>query len=180
MCDKRRKKSEIASDFPDYLFEEGFTEEDVTWDPEIRETPEELDVRATKVLDVIFDNDEEQCTSRTLSLRAVTYKKTTFPVISITSHHGFIDAFLRVCGHRPWALPTGGEYLYAPIWEGGTDSSTRCHTNCLESRATNAELNAHYSTIHNVCTTRLPNPCTSSRRQRRDGVILAFYIPNPE
>ncbi|KAI9574307.1 histidine phosphatase superfamily [Boletus coccyginus] len=91
-CDKRRKKSEIANDFPDYLFEEGLTEEDETWDPELRETYEEVDIRAKKVLDMIFDNDEEQ-------------------FISITSHHAFIDAFLRVCGHRPWALPTGGEYL---------------------------------------------------------------------
>jgi len=88
-CDKRRKKSEIATDFPDYPFEEGFTEEDETWKPEDRETLEELDIRAKKVLDMIFDNDKEQ-------------------FISITSHHGFIGAFLRVCGHRPWAPSTGG------------------------------------------------------------------------
>ena len=66
-CDKRRKKSEIANDFPDYPFEEGFTEEDETWNPEDRETPEELDIRAKKVLDMIFDNDKEQCMSRTFS-----------------------------------------------------------------------------------------------------------------
>jgi len=40
----------------------------------------------------------------------VTHRRMTALVISITSHHAFIDAFLRVCGHRPWALPTGGEY----------------------------------------------------------------------
>ncbi|KAF9226835.1 phosphoglycerate mutase-like protein [Gyrodon lividus] len=88
-CDKRRGRSEIQKDFPEYLWEDGFTEEDETWDPEIRETPEELECRATKVLDMIFDEDKEQ-------------------FISITSHHGFIDAFLRVCHHRPWDLPTGG------------------------------------------------------------------------
>ncbi|KAF8437205.1 histidine phosphatase superfamily [Boletus edulis BED1] len=91
-CDKRRKKSEIASDFPDYPFEEGFIEEDEIWDPDVRETFEEVDVRAKKVLDMIFDKDEEQ-------------------FISITSHYRFIDAFRRVCGHLPWDLPTGGEYL---------------------------------------------------------------------
>ncbi|KAF8138873.1 histidine phosphatase superfamily [Boletus edulis] len=88
-CDKRRKKSEIASDFPDYPFEEGFIEEDEIWDPDVRETFEEVDVRAKKVLDMIFDKDEEQ-------------------FISITSHYRFIDAFRRVCGHLPWDLPTGG------------------------------------------------------------------------
>ncbi|KIK96134.1 hypothetical protein PAXRUDRAFT_826291 [Paxillus rubicundulus Ve08.2h10] len=88
-CDKRRRRSEIQEDFPEYLWEDGFAEEDETWDADIRETPRELDCRATKVLDMIFDKDEEL-------------------VISITSHHGFIDAFLRVCVHRPWDLPTGG------------------------------------------------------------------------
>lgn len=52
--------SEIVNDFPDYLFEEGFTEEDETWHPDIRETNEELDVRAKQVLDMIFNNDKEQ------------------------------------------------------------------------------------------------------------------------
>jgi len=88
-CDKRRKMSEIANDFPDYVFEKGFTEEDETWDAEVRETIGELDVRAKKVLDMIFDDVEEQ-------------------FISITTHHRFIDAFLRICEHRPWDLPTGG------------------------------------------------------------------------
>ena len=64
-CDKRRNKSEIAKDYPDYPFEDGFTEEDEAWDVEVRETPGELDVRAKKVLDMIFGNDEEQCMSPT-------------------------------------------------------------------------------------------------------------------
>lgn len=109
-CDKRRQRSEIANDFPDYPFEEGFTEEDETWDPEVRETCQELDVRAKKVLDMIFDNDKEQCMSRHFH-GLVADSMLTDPVISITSHHAFIDAFLRVCEHRPWALPTGGTYL---------------------------------------------------------------------
>ncbi|KAG9317783.1 histidine phosphatase superfamily [Chiua virens] len=85
---RRRKKSEIERDFPDYPFEQGFTEEDECWDPDTRETPEELDARAKKVLDMVFDDDGQ--------------------FISITTHHGFIEAFLRVCNHRPWKLPTGG------------------------------------------------------------------------
>ena len=38
-------------------------------------------------------------------------QKDDFLVISITSHYGFIGAFLRVCEHHPWVLSTGGEYL---------------------------------------------------------------------
>ncbi|KIJ69810.1 hypothetical protein HYDPIDRAFT_77920, partial [Hydnomerulius pinastri MD-312] len=88
-CDQRRTRSQIHEDFPDYLFEEGFTEEDELWSPESRETHADLDRRARKVLDMIFDKDEEQ-------------------FISITSHGGFIGAFLRICNHYPWSLPTGG------------------------------------------------------------------------
>ena len=67
-CDKRRKKSEIAGDFQDYLFEQGFAEEDETWNPDVRETYEQLNVRAKKVLDMIFDNDQEQCMSEMFSV----------------------------------------------------------------------------------------------------------------
>lgn len=59
--------SEIASDFPDYVFEKGFLEEDEPWDPDIRETFGELDIRAKKVLDMIFNDDEEQCAFETFS-----------------------------------------------------------------------------------------------------------------
>jgi len=88
-CNERRKMSEIAKDFPDYPFEKGFAEDDETWDPDLRETPEEIDVRAKKVLDMIFNDDEEH-------------------YISVTSHVMFINSVLRVCEHRPRRLPTGG------------------------------------------------------------------------
>ncbi|KAF9226834.1 phosphoglycerate mutase-like protein [Gyrodon lividus] len=88
-CDKRRKRSEIHEEFPETLFEEGFTEEDLLWEPDHRETHADIDRRARNVLDMIFDNDEEQ-------------------FISVVTHGGFIGGFLRVCDHRPWILPTGG------------------------------------------------------------------------
>ncbi|KAF9236216.1 histidine phosphatase superfamily, partial [Melanogaster broomeanus] len=89
-CDKRRTRSEIHKAFPETLFEEGFAEEDLLWDAGCRETHADIDRRARNVLDMIFDNDEEH-------------------FISITTHGGWVGGFLRVCDHRPWILPTGGQ-----------------------------------------------------------------------
>ncbi|KAF8138803.1 histidine phosphatase superfamily [Boletus edulis] len=88
-CDKRRTRSDIQAAFPEYGFEEGFTENDQLWKANSRETYEDIEVRARCVLDRIFQNDREQ-------------------FISLTAHGGFINCFLRVCHRRPWILPTGG------------------------------------------------------------------------
>lgn len=88
-CNKRRRRTDIQRRFPDYLIEDGFTEDDELWRPDVREPHDDIDIRARTVLETIFKNDEEQ-------------------VISITSHLGFIRAFLRVTGHADWPLPTGG------------------------------------------------------------------------
>ncbi|KAF8550479.1 phosphoglycerate mutase [Imleria badia] len=88
-CDKRRTRSEIREAFPEYTFEDGFTEADLLWRPDYRETHADVDRRVTSVLDAIFQNDREQ-------------------FISIMTHGGFVGGFLRVCLHRPWFLPTGG------------------------------------------------------------------------
>lgn len=88
-CDKRRTRTYIHETFPEYLIEDGFTEEDALWKPDVRESWDDVDVRAKAVLDMIFENDEEQ-------------------YISITAHSGFINACLRVTDHPLWALPTGG------------------------------------------------------------------------
>lgn len=88
-CDKRRTRTYIHETFPEYLIEDGFTEEDALWKPDVRESWDDVDVRAKAVLDMIFENDKEQ-------------------YISITAHSGFINACLRVTDHPLWALPTGG------------------------------------------------------------------------
>jgi hypothetical protein len=60
-CDKRRPKSEVQSEFPNVVFEEGFEEEDVVWTP-VRETKENMERRAKLVLDRIFeDNLDDTC-----------------------------------------------------------------------------------------------------------------------
>ncbi|KAA1468584.1 phosphoglycerate mutase-like protein [Dentipellis sp. KUC8613] len=88
-CDKRRTRSEIQLDFPRFIFEDEFTEEDLLWTPE-RETKASAEVRARSVLDKIFENDVEDT------------------IVSITAHGGIINALLRVIGRGNYTLPTGG------------------------------------------------------------------------
>lgn len=88
-CDRRRTLSYIRKAFPRFHVEPGFSEEDVLWDPDVRETKLHLGARAKHVLGQIFDNDNE-----------------TF--ISITAHGGIINGFLATVGRPPYALPTGG------------------------------------------------------------------------
>lgn len=57
-CDKRSPRSKIEKDFPNFVFEDGFVEDDELWTTE-RETYEHLDGRARKVLDRIFVDDTD-------------------------------------------------------------------------------------------------------------------------
>lgn len=67
-CDRRRSRSDIQAAFPEYHFEEGFTESDRLWTPHYRETHDDIDRRAKHVLDMIFQNDREQCGCCLISL----------------------------------------------------------------------------------------------------------------
>lgn len=58
-CDQRRSRSFIHERFPTFDFEEGLTEEDELWDPEIRETKAQVAKRARDVLDYIFQKDTD-------------------------------------------------------------------------------------------------------------------------
>ncbi|KDQ16130.1 hypothetical protein BOTBODRAFT_130372 [Botryobasidium botryosum FD-172 SS1] len=88
-CDKRKTKTYISQTYPNFDFEEGFTEEDLLWDPDVRETDAEFAVRARAALDVIFTADSSK-------------------YISITCHGGAIRNILSVIGHREYVLGTGG------------------------------------------------------------------------
>lgn len=79
---------EIAAEYPLYRFEEGFREEDTLWDPRIRESNEERNLRLHSLLDDIFATDDS------------TY-------ISLTAHSGAITSILEVLGHRKFQLMTG-------------------------------------------------------------------------
>lgn len=75
-CDRRSSKSVIAKAYPDWQFEEGFSEEDKWWDAELRETNEAMDRRLRQGLDEIFSTDQKTW-------------------ISISSHSGAIGSILR-------------------------------------------------------------------------------------
>lgn len=104
-CDKRSSKTQIQARYPDWIFEDGFTETDELWSSTLRETNEAVDQRTKLVLDDILLND-----------------KHTF--VSISSHSGQIGSTLRgmsshasinfidfkvdpVLGHREFKLNTG-------------------------------------------------------------------------
>ncbi|KAJ5609017.1 hypothetical protein N7528_009584 [Penicillium herquei] len=87
-CDRRSKASEIKADFPEYQFEAGFSEEDLLWDPKIREADEDRDARLTEFLNDVFATDENI-------------------FLSLTAHSGAITSILNVVGHRPFRLQTG-------------------------------------------------------------------------
>jgi broad specificity phosphatase PhoE len=87
-CDRRSTATEIAEEYPSYHFEDGFTDEDLLWDPKVRESNEDRNKRLRSLLDDIFATDES------------TY-------ISLTAHSGAITSVLEVLGHRKFALATG-------------------------------------------------------------------------
>ena len=88
-CDQRSTKTVLAERYPEAVFEEGFKEEDELWDAHHRETDEEIDGRIRGLLDDIFGNYGGE-------------------VVSFTTHSGTITSLLRVLGHRPFRLVTGG------------------------------------------------------------------------
>lgn len=86
-CDKRRTRTWIQENYPSYQIEDGFAEQDELWKSDVRETQEEHSVRINKVLQDIFENDEEV-------------------IISLTSHSGAIRALYAAIGHREvWVSP---------------------------------------------------------------------------
>lgn len=86
-CDKRRSRTWIQENYPSYQIEDGFAEHDELWKSDVRESLDEHAVRIKKVLQDIFDNDEEV-------------------IISLTSHSGSIRALYAAIGHRDvWVSP---------------------------------------------------------------------------
>ncbi|TAQ91405.1 hypothetical protein B7494_g189 [Chlorociboria aeruginascens] len=87
-CDRRRSKSYIAERYPEYVFEDGFEENDPLWRKNESESPSAQDERSKRLLDNIFENDSNTW-------------------ISFSSHSGEIMSLLRVLGHREFSLGTG-------------------------------------------------------------------------
>ncbi|CAK3735647.1 Hypothetical predicted protein [Lecanosticta acicola] len=100
-CDRRSTKTLISTNFSEWRFEAGFTERDELWEVDHRETAEEHDVRTRAFLEDLFGMEDEEDSGREGKEDGMVY-------VSLTSHSGAIASFLRVLGHREFALPTGG------------------------------------------------------------------------
>jgi hypothetical protein len=108
-CDKRNTLTYIKGAFPQFELESGFTEEDQLWEPNSRETKEQAEHRAKKVLDTIFQNDKDAaCTYNIQWISSMLSGERGHAGISITAHGGIIHAFLRCMGRPKYPLPTGG------------------------------------------------------------------------
>jgi broad specificity phosphatase PhoE len=88
-CDRRSTRSYIAKRWPRYNIEDGFSEEDKLWTPDLRESISALEHRLRELLDDVFEHDDNTW-------------------ISMTAHSGTIMAILSVVGHRRFPLQTGG------------------------------------------------------------------------
>jgi broad specificity phosphatase PhoE len=87
-CDERSSRTWIASNYPDYIIEPGFTEKDLLWRADRWETDEEHVARKQRVLDDIFATDSN-------------------PFISFTVHSYAIAAILALVGAKPFRIREG-------------------------------------------------------------------------
>ncbi|KAF7303948.1 F-box domain-containing protein [Mycena indigotica] len=99
-CDKRHPKTHIQQRFPQFDIEDGFSEEDELWEPDMRETADHAAERARLVLEHVFAQDRDSL------------------FISVTAHSGIINGFLRALGRPRYVLPTGGDrfLLVRPVF----------------------------------------------------------------
>jgi hypothetical protein len=105
-CDHRRSRSYIASLFPEWEIERGFSEEDELWNGVTAETPAAQDVRSKGALDEMFERTDG---------------KDLF--VSVTAHSGEIASLLRVLGHRAFSLKTGA---VIPVLVKASKASGKC------------------------------------------------------
>jgi broad specificity phosphatase PhoE len=101
-CDRRRSRSWIQSNFPQFSIEPGFAEEDELWRPDVRETLEEHAARVEAFLDDVFAND-------------------VVSVISVTAHCGTIEALCHVTGHPTVHSAPGSIFPFLIKAEGVSD-----------------------------------------------------------
>ncbi|KXJ87664.1 histidine phosphatase superfamily [Microdochium bolleyi] len=81
-CDRRRSRTWIASQYPEFEIESGLTENDELWTADKMETPEHVAGRMTRMLEAVFEHDKEA----------------TF--VSFTMHSGAIFALHKAVGHE--------------------------------------------------------------------------------
>lgn len=104
-CDKRSPQALIAQRFPFAHFESGFTGEDQLWKPDFRETDDMIQARATLAFGQIM---QTECDLKYSESRSIHEHLDSSPVISVTTHSGFIRNLLEVLKHKPIEISTGG------------------------------------------------------------------------
>ncbi|KAK4237156.1 histidine phosphatase superfamily [Achaetomium macrosporum] len=87
-CDRRRTRTWIRENHPLFAIEDGFSEQDELWRPDVRETLLEHAARVEGFLDDLFVNDSET-------------------VISVTAHSGTILALYAATGHEEVKVAPG-------------------------------------------------------------------------
>jgi broad specificity phosphatase PhoE len=87
-CDRRSTRTWIEKTYPEFLIEDDFTEQDVLWKPNARETMDEHVKRTTELLDDIFLNENSES-------------------ISLTTHSGAIMALFRATGYQEIPVKAG-------------------------------------------------------------------------
>ncbi|KAI8938747.1 hypothetical protein NX059_004615 [Plenodomus lindquistii] len=90
-CDQRSSKKWISEHYPEFLLEDGFTEEDELWTPDRRETIDEHAARSKELFEDIFENDDSV-------------------VISLTAHSGAIMAIFAATGWNKIPVAAGAVY----------------------------------------------------------------------
>jgi len=87
-CDRRSTRTWIQKNYPAFVIEDGLTEEDELWEPDVRETYDEHVKRTTELLGDIFKNDSSA-------------------FISATTHSGAIMSILRATGYGEIPVAAG-------------------------------------------------------------------------
>lgn len=85
---KRHDKDFIVKNWPFVNLPNDFSSPDPWWIPDKEESHQHRDYRAGLFLNDIFTNDDNQ-------------------IISVTTHSGFLNSFLKVVNHRDWDMDTG-------------------------------------------------------------------------
>lgn len=102
LCHRRSNKSDISDLFPDFQFEDGFSEYDVLHESyQEKERLHEQFIRITEFLQEVF---EEEWNGSSIDKK----KRFDEQIISVTCHAGTIRAFLTVTSHRMFTIPTCG------------------------------------------------------------------------
>lgn len=123
-CDRRPSRTIIADEWShkenvSYVFERDFSEPDLLWNTDYRESGSHHAARMLLFLDDVF-SDIDASTSSTIA-SAASAKDVEF--VSATAHSGSINSLLGAVGHRGFQLQTGGVipvFLKATRHEGST------------------------------------------------------------